>query len=228
MSQEQPGQDSRKILVIDIGGNNVKYILSGDSERSKFPSGPEFTPEQLVSEIREKTQGRDFDCLSIGVPGVVKDDRIVLAPVNLGKGWKKFDFAAAFGKPVKLVNDAVMQALGSYRGGVMLFLGLGTGLGAALVRDGLAMPLEVAHLPYRNGKTFEDFAGRRGLKRLGEKAWEAAVHDIVEKLRMAMVADYVVLGGGNAGKLKKLPDHTSLGSNDNALIGGFRLWEDAR
>ena len=221
----EPVQGAGTILVIDVGGNNVKFIVSGDDTRRKFPSGPDFTPQQLVEGIRERTKGEHYDCISIGVPGVVKEGRIVVPPVNLGKGWTKFDFAAAFGKPVKLVNDAVMQALGSYQGGAMLFLGLGTGLGAALVREGMAAPLEVAHLPYRDGKTFEDFAGRRGLKRLGEKAWEEAVHDIVGQLLMAMVADYVMLGGGNAGKLKKLPDHASLGSNDNALIGGFRLWE---
>ena len=223
--QSEPVQGAKSILVIDVGGNNVKFMVSGDDERRTFPSGPDFTPEQLVEGIRERTKGEQYDCVSIGVPGVVKDGRSVVAPVNLGKGWRKFDFAAAFGKPVKLVNDAVMQALGSYQGGAMLFLGLGTGLGAALVREGMAAPLEVAHLPYRDGKTFEDFAGRRGLKRLGEKAWEAAVHDIVEKLLMAMVADYVVLGGGNAGKLDKLPAKASLGNNNNALIGGFRLWE---
>lgn len=221
-----PEPGTRRILVIDVGGNNVKFIVSGDAERRKFPSGSDFTPAQLVEGIFSRTEGEDYDCVSIGVPGAVRDGRIVVAPVNLGKGWRKFDFAAAFDRPVRLVNDALMQALGSYRGGTMLFLGLGTGLGAALVMDGMAAPLEVAHLPYRDGMSFEDFAGRRGLQRLGVKAWEKAVHDIVERLRMAMVADYVVLGGGNARKLKKLPEHTTLGSNDNALIGGFRLWSD--
>ncbi|HMB47583.1 MAG TPA: ROK family protein [Afifellaceae bacterium] len=222
--QSESARIGGSILVIDVGGNNVKFIVSGDQKRRKIPSGPDFTPEQLLAGITEQTGDRQYDRVSIGVPGVVKEDRIVIAPVNLGKGWTKFDFAAAFECPVKLVNDAVMQALGSYDGGAMLFLGLGTGLGAALVRDGLAAPLEVAHLPYRDEMTFEDFVGRRGLKRLGEKAWEAAVHDVVERLRLAMVADYVVLGGGNASRLKKLPDHASLGNNDNALIGGFRLW----
>lgn len=217
--------DSKRILVIDVGGNNVKFIVSGDEARRKFPSGPDFTPRQMIDGIRKRTKGERYDCVSIGVPGAVTDGRITVAPVNLGKGWCKFDFAAAFDCPVKLVNDAVMQALGSYQGGAMLFLGLGTGLGASLVRNGLAAPLEVAHLPYRDGRTFEDFVGRRGLKALGEKAWEAAVHDVVEKLRLAMVADYVVLGGGNAGKLKKLPAHTTLGSNDNALLGGLRMWD---
>jgi len=228
MAAGQPvrGQGDKAILVVDVGGNNVKFIVSGDEKRQKIPSGPDFTPEQLMDALRQALGDRHYDCVSIGVPGAVRDGRFLVAPVNLGNGWKKFDFAAAFGKPVRLVNDAVMQALGSDRGGVMLFLGLGTGLGAALVHDGRAIPLEVAHLPYKDGKTFEDFAGRRGLKRLGEKAWEAAVHDIVDKLRMAMVADYVVLGGGNAAKLKKLPPKTTLGSNDNALIGGFRLWRD--
>jgi polyphosphate glucokinase len=227
MTTDRPAGDrsDRAILVVDVGGNNVKFIISGDEKRRKIPSGPDFTPEQLMNALREELGDRHYDCVSIGVPGAVRDGRIVVAPVNLGKGWRKFDFAAAFGKPVKLVNDAVMQALGSDRGGVMLFLGLGTGLGASLVHDGHAIPLEVAHLPYKDGRTFEDFAGRRGLKRLGDKTWEEAVHDIVERLMMAMVADYVVLGGGNAGKLKKLPPKTTLGSNDNALVGGFRLWE---
>ncbi len=217
--------DEKRILVIDVGGNNVKFIGSGDAKRRKFPSGPDFTPHDLVDGIGQRAEGEVYDCISVGVPGVVGGDRIVVAPVNLGQGWTGFDFAAAFDRPVKLVNDAVMQALGSYDGGAMLFLGLGTGLGASLVRDGMAAPLEVAHLPYRDGKTFEDIVGRRGMKALGEKAWEAAVHDVVERLRKAMVADYVVLGGGNAGKLKKLPAHTTLGNNNNALIGGFRLWD---
>ncbi len=227
--QRQPGAPAtgtRRILVIDVGGNNVKFIISGNAGRRKFPSGPGFTPAQLVEGIFSRTEGEDYDCVSIGVPGAVKDGKIVVAPVNLGKGWRDFDFAAAFDRPVRLVNDALMQALGSYHGGTMLFLGLGTGLGAALVMDGMAASLEVAHLPYRDGMTFEDFVGRRGLKRLGAKAWEKAVHDVVERLRMAMVADHVVLGGGNAAKLKKLPEHATLGSNDNALIGGFRLWGD--
>lgn len=221
----QSEQSQRRILVIDVGGNNVKFIIRGDEARRKFPSGPDITPADLVEGVLSRIEGETFDCVSIGVPGAVVDGHIVVAPVNLGKGWRKFDFAAAFGRPVKLVNDAEMQALGSYKGGTMLFLGLGTGLGAALVKDGTVVPLEVAHLPYRDGMTFEDFVGRRGLKRLGRGKWEAAVHDVVKRLRQAMVASYVVIGGGNAAKLKRLPEHAFPGSNDNALIGGFRLWE---
>ncbi len=222
---EQTEIGERRILVVDVGGNNVKFIISGDEDRRKFPSGKEFTPAELVEGVLSRIGGEAYDCVSIGVPGAVVDGRIVVAPVNLGKGWRKFDFESAFDRPVKLVNDAEMQALGSYKGGTMLFLGLGTGLGAALVKDGTIVPLEVAHLPYRDGMTFEDFVGRRGLKRLGREEWEAAVHDVVERLRQALVANYVVMGGGNTSKLKNLPEHTIQGSNDNALIGGFRLWD---
>ena len=215
----------RRILVVDVGGNNVKFIISGDEARRKFPSGPDFTPAELVEGVLSRIEGESYDCVSIGVPGAVVEGKIVVAPVNLGKGWRKFDFAKAFDRPVKLVNDAEMQALGSYAGGTMLFIGLGTGLGAAMVKDGTVVPLEVAHLPYKDGMTFEDFVGRRGLKRLGKEEWEIAVHDVVERLRQALVANYVVMGGGNTSKLKKLPEHTVRGSNDNALIGGFRLWD---
>ncbi len=216
----------RSTLVVDIGGNNVKFMLSGDDDRDKVPSGPDLRPDDMVAALRHRLGERRYDRVAIGYPGAVKDNRPFLEPVNLGGGWTEFDFEAAFGAPVKLVNDAVMQALGSYDGGTMLYLGLGTGLGTALVVDGVPVALEVAHLRYKKGLSFEDWVGRHGLERLGRKRWRKAVFDITERLRLAMVADYVVIGGGNATELKKLSPNCRLGDNRNALIGGFRLWDE--
>ncbi|MDF1584908.1 ROK family protein [Geminicoccaceae bacterium 1502E] len=213
------------ILVLDVGGNAVKFKLSSGEERRKFPSGPGLTPERMVEKVLEESGDWRFDRVSIGCPGPISGDRIALEPVNLGPGWCAFDFAAAFGRPVRLVNDAAMQALGSYEGGKMLFLGLGTGLGAALVIEGAVLSLEVAHLPYKAGRTFEDYAGRRGLERMGKRRWRKAVRDIVERLRAALVADHVVLGGGNAGLLEEMPEGCRRGHNRNAFLGGVRLWE---
>ncbi|HET6468201.1 MAG TPA: ROK family protein [Geminicoccaceae bacterium] len=217
----------RQVLVIDVGGNNIKLRCTGIDERRKTPSGRALTPEAMVEKVRELVADWHFDAITIGCPGPVRNDRITLEPVNLAAGWVGFDFQAAFGKPTRLINDAAMQALGSYEGGKMLFLGLGTGLGAALVVDDLVLPLEVAHLPYKKGTTFEDHVGNRGLVRLGPKRWEKAVHDVTARLEAALVADHVVLGGGNAKKLKKLPPGSRLGDNENAFKGGFRLWEGA-
>lgn len=214
------------VLVVDIGGNNIKLKHSAHDERRKTRSGPELTPDRLVEAVRELGRDWAFDRLTLGCPGAVRDGKLVREPVNLGGGWLGFDFQAAFDKPVKLVNDAVMQAIGSFAGGKMLFLGLGTGLGAALVGDHVAVPLEVAHLPYRKRFTFEDCVGKRGLDRMGPKRWEKAVHDVVGKLRDALVADYVVLGGGNTKLLKELPEHSRAGHNRNAFDGGVRIWQE--
>jgi predicted NBD/HSP70 family sugar kinase len=214
-----------KILVIDVGGTNVKLLASGQRQPRKFPSGPQLTPEQMVEGVLEATKDWDYDVITMGYPGPVMKNKLVLEPANLGPGWVDFDFEAAFGKPVKIINDAAMQALGSYESGRMLFIGLGTGMGSALVIDGLVAPLELAHLPYKKA-TFEDYVGRRGLERLGKRKWQQAVEDAVARLQAAMVADSVVLGGGNAKKLKRLPPGAKLGDNINAFRGGFRLWED--
>jgi predicted NBD/HSP70 family sugar kinase len=216
---------SRKILVIDIGGTNVKMLATGQKEPRRFPSGPTLTPGSMVKQVKEATKDWDYDCISIGYPGPIINGRPLREPHNLGKGWMAFNFAKAFGLPVKIINDASMQALGSYDGGRMLFVGLGTGLGSALVIGKTLVPLELAHLPYRKARTFEDYVGLRGLERLGKKKWRRAVEDVVARLKAAMVADYVVLGGGNAKLIKHLPAGARLGDNRNAFLGGFRLWE---
>ena len=214
-----------KILVIDVGGNNIKLLVSGQKTSCKVPSGPTLSAARMAAAVKKAMAGTRYDAVTIGFPGPVKDGRPAAEPVNLGRGWVRFDYARAFGKPVRVVNDAVMQALGSYRGGRMLFLGLGTGLGAALVIEGILQPLEIAHLPYRSGKTYEDFLGKRGLDRVGKKTWRRLVSEIVPRLREAFQVDEVVLGGGNVKQLKTLPPGCRLGTNANAFTGGFRLWE---
>jgi polyphosphate glucokinase len=214
----------KQILVIDIGGTNVKVLATGRTEPIKIPSGAEMTPGAMVKAVRNATSTWKYSAVSIGYPGPVLDNRPLAEPHNLAGGWIEFDFSKAFRSPVKLVNDAAMQALGSYEGGRMLFLGLGTGLGSALILEGHLAPMELAHLPYRNGKTFEDFLGRRGLERLGKKRWRRHVDEVIEQLKAALVADYVVLGGGNAKLLKTLPEGARLGDNANAFQGGYRLW----
>ena len=213
-----------RVLVVDIGGNNIKVLATGADARRKTPSGPDLTPERLVEAVGVLTTDWRFERVSVGYPGAVRHGDIVLEPHNLGPGWVGFDFQAAFGKPTVLVNDAAMQALGSYEGGTMLFLGLGTGLGAALVAEGALVPLEVAHLPYRKKLTFEDHVGERGLDRFGLKSWRTHVLEVIARLRAALVADEVVLGGGNAKRIGDLPAFCRLGHNDNAFVGGFRLW----
>jgi glucose-6-phosphate isomerase len=211
------------VLVVDVGGTNVKILATGQDEPRRFPSGPNLTPEQMVAGVKEFAGEWQYDVVSIGYPGLVHQGRIVAEPHNLTQGWVGFDFAAAFGCPVKLINDAAMQALGSYQGGTLLFLGLGTGLGSALVVEGVVTPMELGHLSYRKG-TYEDFVGQRGLKRLGRKKWQQHVAYGVARLRAACYPDDVVLGGGNAKKLREIPPGCRLGDNAHAFLGGFRLW----
>jgi polyphosphate glucokinase len=215
-----------KILVIDVGGTHVKVIATGHRTRAKFPSGPKMTARQMVAAVCAATAGWKYNAVSIGYPGPVLRDQPVREPFNLGGGWVGFDFKKAFGHPVKIMNDAAMQALGSYEGGQMLFLGLGTGLGSALVsHHGSVIPLELAHLPYKNGLTYEDYIGLAGLKRLGKKKWRKHVEIVIAQLKFALQADYVVLGGGNSRLIEKLPPDSRLGDNANAFRGGFRLWK---
>lgn len=220
-----PSALPRKILVIDVGGTNVKILASGETEPRKFPSGPTLTPQQMVRQVRHLARDWTYDAIVLGYPGAVIDGHPAAEPKNLGRGWTTFDFQKAFGCPVKIINDAAMQAVGSYEGGRMLFLGLGTGLGSALITDGVLIPMELAHLRYKKGRTYEDYVGRRGLKRLGKKKWRRAVQDVMTSLKQALLADYVVVGGGNAKHLTKSPEWVRLGNNHNAFIGGFRLWE---
>ncbi|MEI8376879.1 MAG: ROK family protein [Planctomycetota bacterium] len=214
------------VLVIDIGGTHIKLLATGQTEVLKIPSAPDLTPQRFVADVFEATKDWSYDVVSIGFPGPIADGKLVLEPKNLGTGWVGFDLTAALGRPVKLVNDAAMQALGSYEGGRMLFLGLGTGLGTTLVLDSKTLvPMEAGHLPYRKGRTFEEHIGQRGLDHFGRKRWRQFVEDVATRLRLALVADYVVLGGGNSRLIKELPPETRLGKNENAFLGGFRLWE---
>ncbi|HXZ59896.1 MAG TPA: ROK family protein [Steroidobacteraceae bacterium] len=214
----------RRILVIDVGGTHIKFRIDGRGRIFRFASGPRLGPERMVRKVLKRARGLAYDAVSIGYPGLVFRGRIAAEPHHLGKGWTGFDFAAAFGKPVRIVNDAAMQAIGSYRGGRMLFLGLGTGLGATLIIDGVVEPTEIGHMPYRKGRSFEEYLGERGRRRLGTAKWRAAVGDVVAHLQAALEADYVVLGGGNAGRLRKLPPGARRGDNRNAFVGGVRLW----
>jgi polyphosphate glucokinase len=215
-----------KVLVIDVGGTHVKALATGRRVPAQVDSGPGLTPRQMVDHIRKATKDWKYDVVTIGYPGPVVQGKIAAEPHNLGRGWVGFNFRRAFGRPVRIINDAAMQALGSYTGGRMLFVGLGTGLGTTLVRDNVLIPLELAHLPYKHGKTYEDYIGQRGLDRLGKAKWRRHVKEIVGRLLDALVADYSVLGGGNARLLTGLPPHTRRGNNANAFRGGFRLWKD--
>jgi polyphosphate glucokinase len=218
-----------RILVVDVGGSNLKVNVSGrKGEPMKIPSGRDMTAARMVAEVKKATKDWVYDVVSVGYPGPVVNGRPTRDPANLGRGWKGFDFRKAFGKPVRVVNDAAMQALGSYRGGRMLFLGLGTGLGSALVVEGVLAPMELAHMPYRKGKTYEDYAGDRGLKRLGKEKWTQHVHAIVEILRHGLQCDYVVLGGGQTKRLQSLPQGVRVGDNLKAILGGFRLWAEGK
>src|SRR5213592_635091 len=214
----------RKILVIDIGGSNVKLMISRSGKR-KFKSGPHLTPREMVAQIEPLVSDWKFDAISIGFPSPVRNGRIVSEPKHLGKGWVRFDFQKALGKPLRIINDAAMQALGSYHGRRMLFLGLGTGLGSALVWDNYVLPLELGDLPYRNGSIIEDYLGKAGQARLGEKVWQRDVQHALVQLKKSLIADYVVLGGGNAKELNKIPKGIELGHNRNAFLGGVRLWQ---
>jgi len=215
----------KHILVVDVGGTNVKIGTTGRRVPLKIPSGKEMTAARMAAAVRKVIAGWKYDAVSIGYPGVVKHGRPAHEPHNLSGGWMHYDFGKAFGAPVKIVNDAAMQALGAYDGGRMLFLGLGTGLGSALVAEGVLVPLELAHLPYRRGRTYEDYVGMRGFVRLGRRKWTDHVHLVVELLKAGLQADYVVLGGGQSKKLKTVPPGVRLGDNHDAILGGQRLWD---
>jgi len=215
-----------RILVIDVGGNNIKLRHPEEKKTViKIPSGPQLTAARMVREVKRAAAAWKYDAVSIGYPGPVANGRPAREPHNLGGGWTRYDYRAAFGRPVRVLNDAAMQALGSYQGGRMLYLGLGTGLGSALVIDGVVQPLELAHLPYRKGGTFEDYVGQRGYKRLGKGAWVRHVGHVVQALKDGLQVDYVVLGGGNAKRLDQLPDGCRPGTNANAFTGGVRMWD---
>jgi polyphosphate glucokinase len=215
-----------KVLAVDVGGTTVKVLATGQKEARKFPSGPKMTPQQMVSCVKKLASDWDYDVVSIGYPGLVLNGKPAAEPHNLGRAWVGFSFKSAFRCPVKIINDAAMQALGSYNSGLMLFLGLGTGLGSAIVAQGIMVPVELAHLSFKNG-TYEDYVGLRGLKRFGKKKWERYVAYGVARLVDALHPDDVVLGGGNSKKLKHLPPGCRRGDNANAFLGGFRLWEDS-
>jgi polyphosphate glucokinase len=214
------------VLAVDVGGSHVKLLLNGEAERRRFTSGRRLTAEQMVRGVLELADDLDYEAVSVGVPAPVLAGRVVHEPPNLGKGWVGFGFEEAFGKPTKVINDAAMQALGSYDGGRMLFLGLGTGLGSTMIVDGIIEPMELGHLPFRKA-TFEDYVGARGRKRLGDKRWRKAVRETIAALVAALEPEYVVLGGGNAPDVGKLPEVCRLGANEDAFLGGFRLWVDA-
>lgn len=216
---------SPKVLVIDVGGTNVKMLATGQKEPRRYPSGPTMTPRKMVRLVKKSVRDWKFDCVSLGYPGPIINGHPLREPHNLGRGWVGFNFRKAFGCPTKVINDAAMQAVGSYKGGRMLFLGLGTGLGSAMIVNGMLEPMELAHLIYKNGKTYEDYLGLRGLERSGKKKWRQHVAKITKRLKTALEADYVVLGGGNSKKLKNLPPGTRLGNNLNAFLGGFRMWQ---
>jgi len=214
----------KTVLVIDIGGTHVKVLATGHTTRREFDSGPALTPKRMVAEVRKLVSDWKYDAVSIGYPGPVLRGRPVSEPWNLGKGWVGFNFEVAFKRPVKIVNDAAMQALGNYKRGKMLFLGLGTGLGSALIVDGIIEPMELGHLPYKKA-TFEDYVGIRGLEKYGKRKWRSYVGDVVKRLVAAIEPDEVVLGGGNVKKLKELPAGCRAGDNAKAFRGGFRLWQ---
>ena len=215
-----------KTLVIDIGGTNVKVASTDKRVPIKIASGPTMTATQMAQQVLAATEGWKYDCISIGYPGPVVHDHPLAEPHNLAPGWIDFPYQKTFGKPIRFINDAAMQALGGYRGGRMLFLGTGTGLGSAMVFDGIVIPLELAHLPYKKGRTYEEYIGLAGLQLRGKKRWRNSVLDIIARLQAALVCDYVLLGGGNAKLMKNLPPHVFLGANSNAIEGGIRLWQN--
>lgn len=212
------------VLVIDIGGSNIKLLATGQPERIKIPSGSDFKPEDLIPLVKDATKDWPYEAISIGFPGVVKHGVIAADPVNMGKGWMGYDFQKAFGMPVRIINDAAMQALGSYEGGKLLFMGFGTGLGTAMVFEDLILPLEGGHLPFKQG-TFETHVGNAAMKKVGKKKWKELVYQTIEHFRHCFQPDEIVLGGGNSKYLEEIPDKCRLGSNKNAFTGGFRLWE---
>jgi polyphosphate glucokinase len=215
-----------KVLVIDIGGTHVKVASTDMRVPIKIPSGPTMDAEQMTQQVLATTAGWTYDCISIGYPGPVVHDHPLAEPHNLGAGWIDFPYSKAFGKPIRFINDAAMQALGGYKGGRMLFLGTGTGLGSAMIFDGTVIPLELAHLPYKKGRTYEEYIGLSGLELRGKKRWRKSVIDIITRLQAALICDYVVLGGGNAKLMNNLPNHVIIGANSNAIDGGLKLWQD--
>jgi polyphosphate glucokinase len=215
------------ILVVDVGASHVKALASGQTERRRFRSGSEFSAAQMVAGVLDRVGDWHYDVVSVGIPALVKSGAVVREPVNLGPGWVGFDYEAAFGRPTKVVNDAAMQALGAYEGGRMLFLGLGTGLGSAMVIEGIVQPMELGHLPFKKA-TYEDYVGERGLDRLGRERWRKRVVQTIEHFAAALEPDYVVLGGGNADELGQLPPDVRLGGNADAFRGGFLLWDEQR
>jgi polyphosphate glucokinase len=215
-----------KVLVIDVGGTHIKVASSDMRVPVKILSGPTMTAEQMAQQVLAATEGWTYDCISIGYPGPVVHDRPLAEPHNLGAGWIDFPYQKAFGKPLRFINDAAMQALGGYHGGRMLFLGIGTGLGSAMIFDNVVIPLELAHLPYKKGRTYEEYIGLAGLELRGKKRWRQSVLDIIARLQAAMICDSVLLGGGNAKLMKDLPSHVILGANSNAVDGGLKLWEN--
>jgi polyphosphate glucokinase len=217
-------QSHRRVLAIDIGGNHVKTRVFGRREMRQIESGPNLNPRQMVTRVHALTGDWTYDAVSIGYPGIVLHGAVAVEPHNLGTGWVGFDFRKAFGRPTRVINDAAMQAIGSYEGGRMLFLGLGTGLGSAMIMDGVVAPMELAHLPYKKGRSYEEWVGERALQRLGGRKWRRTVIEVVAQLSSVLQSDYVVIGGGNARKLKRLPQNARLGSNDFAFLGGFRMW----
>jgi polyphosphate glucokinase len=216
--------DPAHVLVIDVGGSHIKFRMGPRGPIRKFVSGPDMSAADMAGQVRKLARDLSYEAVSIGYPGLVLRGRIAAEPFNLGPGWVGYDFEKALGKPVRVINDATMQALGSYEGGRMLFLGLGTGLGATLILDGTVEPMEIGHMPYKRGRTFEDYAGERGRERMGNKKWRKAVAEVVARLKEVLEADYVVLGGGNAARLKELPEGARLGDNLNAFKGGLHLW----
>ena len=227
MEVPPPAAPTPRVLVIDVGGTHVKLWATGRRAPIRFESGRKLTPPAMVASVKRLTARWTYDAVSIGYPGAVLHGHPIREPYHLGTGWVGFNFRRALGHRTKLVNDAAMQALGSYRGGRMLFLGLGTGLGSAMIVDGKLEPFELAHLPYKKGRTFEEYVGDRGLQRLGKKKWRRHVADAIRQLRRALQPEYVVVGGGNARKLKQIPARTFLGTNENAFVGGVRLWDPA-
>ena len=226
MEQTYHNRSDRKVLAIDIGGSHVKIRSSAGGPEKKAESGKTMTAAEMVAAVKDMADGLDYDAIAIGYPGPVIHDKPIAEPANLGEGWVGFDYHTAFGFPVRIINDALMQALGSYQGGRMLFLGLGTGLGAAMIVENVAQPMEIAHLPFRKGKTYEHYVAEEYREKHGNKKWRKRVHDVVEKLTKAMEPDYVVIGGGNVEKLDDLPPKCRRGDNALAFDGGFRLWQD--
>jgi len=220
-------KQTRRVLVVDVGGTHVKMRIGNRGTVREFKSGRKLGAREMLERVLKMTADWAYDVVSVGYPGVVVHGKIAADPHNLGTGWIGFDFRRGFGKPVRVINDAAMQALGSYRGGRMLFLGLGTGLGVTLIMDGVVEPMEIGHMPYKHGHSYEEYVGERGYRRLGAKKWRKVVAQVVEQLRSVLEADYVVLGGGNVRKLKKLPPGTRRGDNRNAFVGGIRLWQQS-